>query len=59
VLLDSLDDERERIVEENDHFVAVVPYWTVWPFETLVIARREPPPCSAPTTPNEPPSAQC
>ena len=43
VLLDSLDDERERIVEENDHFVAVVPYWAVWPFETLVIARRRAP----------------
>ncbi len=43
VLLDYLDDERERIVEENDHFVAVVPYWAVWPFETLVIARRRAP----------------
>ena len=43
VLLDYLDDERERIVEENDHFVAVVPYWAVWPFETLVIARRRVP----------------
>ena len=29
VLLDYLDDERERIVEENDHFVAVVPYWAL------------------------------
>jgi UDPglucose--hexose-1-phosphate uridylyltransferase len=43
VLLDYLDDERERIVEENDHFVAVVPYWAVWPFETLVVARRRVP----------------
>jgi UDPglucose--hexose-1-phosphate uridylyltransferase len=32
--------ERERVVEENDHFVAAVPYWAVWPFETLVVARR-------------------
>ena len=40
VLLDYLDSERERIVVENEHFVAVVPYWAVWPFETLVIARR-------------------
>ena len=30
----------ERVVEENEHFVAVVPYWAVWPFETLVAARR-------------------
>jgi UDPglucose--hexose-1-phosphate uridylyltransferase len=31
---------RERIVCLNDEFVALVPYWAVWPFETLVIARR-------------------
>jgi UDPglucose--hexose-1-phosphate uridylyltransferase len=35
-----LDEERERIVEENEHFVASVPPWAVWPFETLVVARR-------------------
>ena len=29
-----------RVVEENDAFVAVVPWWAVWPFETLVIAKR-------------------
>ena len=31
---------RERIVEQNDHFLTVVPFWAVWPFETMVIARR-------------------
>jgi UDPglucose--hexose-1-phosphate uridylyltransferase len=31
---------RARIVCENDGFVALVPFWAVWPFETLVIARR-------------------
>jgi UDPglucose--hexose-1-phosphate uridylyltransferase len=30
-------DARVRIVEENDHFLAVVPFWAVWPFETLVL----------------------
>ena len=30
----------ERIVCENDGFVALVPFWAVWPFETLVISRR-------------------
>lgn len=30
----------ERIVVENDHWVAVVPYWAVWPFETLLLPRR-------------------
>jgi UDPglucose--hexose-1-phosphate uridylyltransferase len=29
-----------RIVVSNAHFVALVPFWAVWPFETLVISRR-------------------
>jgi UDPglucose--hexose-1-phosphate uridylyltransferase len=33
-------DERERIVTENEHFVALVPYWAVWPFETMIVGRR-------------------
>jgi len=33
-------DRRERIVVENEHWVAVVPYWAVWPFETLLMPRR-------------------
>ncbi len=40
LLADQLADERERVVEANEHFVAVVPYWAVWPFETLVASRR-------------------
>jgi len=32
--------QAERIVVENDLFVAVVPYWATWPFETLVLPRR-------------------
>jgi UDPglucose--hexose-1-phosphate uridylyltransferase len=31
---------EERLVCANDHFVVVVPFWAVWPFETLVISRR-------------------
>lgn len=30
----------ERIVCANDHFVALVPWWAVWPFETMVVSRR-------------------
>jgi UDPglucose--hexose-1-phosphate uridylyltransferase len=30
----------ERLVEENAHFVALVPFWAIWPFETLIISRR-------------------
>ncbi|HWG20265.1 MAG TPA: UDP-glucose--hexose-1-phosphate uridylyltransferase [Terracidiphilus sp.] len=32
--------QQERIVCQNDAFLAVVPYWAVWPFETLVLARQ-------------------
>jgi UDPglucose--hexose-1-phosphate uridylyltransferase len=31
---------RVRVVAENEHFVALVPYWAVWPFETMVLPRR-------------------
>ena len=31
---------RDRVVEENDAFLTVVPFWAVWPFETMVIAKR-------------------
>jgi UDPglucose--hexose-1-phosphate uridylyltransferase len=30
----------QRIVCENQEFVALVPFWAVWPFETLVLSRR-------------------
>lgn len=30
----------ERIVCENDSFTAVVPFWAIWPFETLIISNR-------------------
>jgi UDPglucose--hexose-1-phosphate uridylyltransferase len=33
-------DARERIVLENETWVALVPFWAVWPFETLLLPRR-------------------
>jgi UDPglucose--hexose-1-phosphate uridylyltransferase len=33
-------EKQERVVLENEHFVSVVPFWAVWPFETLVISKR-------------------
>jgi len=33
----------ERIICENDHFTALVPYWAVWPFEAMIIGRRHSP----------------
>lgn len=32
--------ERTRVVLENDSFVVVVPFWALWPFETLVLAKE-------------------
>lgn len=43
LLLDYLKEELfhpERVVAANDSFTAVIPFWAVWPFETLVIAHR-------------------
>jgi UDPglucose--hexose-1-phosphate uridylyltransferase len=31
---------RERVIVANDHFVVLVPFWAVWPFETLLLPRR-------------------
>jgi UDPglucose--hexose-1-phosphate uridylyltransferase len=30
----------ERVVAANENFVAVVPYWAVWPFEVMVLPVR-------------------
>ncbi|MCX6029516.1 MAG: UDP-glucose--hexose-1-phosphate uridylyltransferase [Chloroflexi bacterium] len=43
LLLDYLDLELtagERIVCANDHWVALTPFWAVWPFETILLPRR-------------------
>jgi len=30
----------ERVVTSNAHWVALVPFWAVWPFELLIVPRR-------------------
>src|SRR5579859_865482 len=32
--------DQVRVVSANDHFALLVPFWAVWPFETLLISRR-------------------
>jgi UDPglucose--hexose-1-phosphate uridylyltransferase len=42
LLLDYLELElkqRERVVAENESWVALVPFWAVWPFELLLLPR--------------------
>lgn len=36
-------EQKERIVCENNTFLAVVPFWAVWPFETLVVSKKRVP----------------
>ncbi|MBN1597385.1 MAG: UDP-glucose--hexose-1-phosphate uridylyltransferase [Bacteroidales bacterium] len=31
---------KERIILETIHFVVLVPFWTTWPFETMIISKR-------------------
>jgi len=31
--------KKERIILENKSFIVVVPYWALWPFETLLISK--------------------
>lgn len=43
LLGDYLKDEllqKERILFENAGFVALVPFWAVWPFEAMIIPKR-------------------
>lgn len=43
LLADYLTEElvrKERIVYENEHFVVLVPFWAIWPFETLIVSKR-------------------
>lgn len=32
--------EETRIVLENEHFTALVPFWATWPFETMILGRE-------------------
>ncbi|MCX6122866.1 MAG: UDP-glucose--hexose-1-phosphate uridylyltransferase [Ignavibacteriales bacterium] len=31
---------KERIVYENGSFVVLVPFWAIWPYETIIISKR-------------------
>ena len=43
LLFDYLDRELElgeRVVLANDDFCVLVPFWAIWPFETMILPRR-------------------
>lgn len=33
-------DSRDRIIFENQYFACLVPFWAVWPYETMIIPKR-------------------
>ncbi|OBQ55282.1 UDP-glucose--hexose-1-phosphate uridylyltransferase [Tamlana sp. s12] len=33
-------EKQERIIFENDEFVVLVPFWAVWPFETMIVPKK-------------------
>jgi len=43
LLMDYLEKElknEKRVVAKNDHWVALVPFWAIWPYEVLLVPRR-------------------
>jgi len=43
LLCDYLELELQdgsRVIMQNDHFVVIVPFWAVWPFETMILPRQ-------------------
>ncbi|MEA3409759.1 MAG: galactose-1-phosphate uridylyltransferase [Candidatus Eisenbacteria bacterium] len=42
LLLDVVEQESGgvRVVEEDDEWLALVPFWAVWPFETMLVPKR-------------------
>lgn len=38
--LDVEEENGERVVVANDDWVVLVPYWAVWPFETLLLPKK-------------------
>jgi UDPglucose--hexose-1-phosphate uridylyltransferase len=33
--------KQERIIFENDGFVVIIPFWAVWPFEAMIVPKRQ------------------
>ena len=32
---------KERVVFEHEHFVVLVPFWAIWPFETMILPKSD------------------
>jgi UDPglucose--hexose-1-phosphate uridylyltransferase len=38
--LDSEIRKNERVIFEDEDFMVLIPFWAVWPFETIIISKR-------------------
>ncbi|NMH88821.1 UDP-glucose--hexose-1-phosphate uridylyltransferase [Flavivirga algicola] len=34
-------EKKERIIFENDSFVVLIPFWAVWPFEAMIVPKKQ------------------
>ena len=30
----------ERIIHENEHFITLIPFWAIWPYEAMILPKR-------------------
>ena len=33
-------EKNERIIFQNDAFVVLIPFWAIWPFETMIVPKK-------------------
>ncbi len=33
--------KQERVIYENESFILLIPFWAIWPFETMIISKRK------------------
>ena len=33
-------EQKDRILIENEYFVGLVPYWAIWPYETMILPKK-------------------
>ncbi|WP_299125237.1 UDP-glucose--hexose-1-phosphate uridylyltransferase [uncultured Tenacibaculum sp.] len=34
-------EKNERILFENENFVVIIPFWAIWPYETMIIPKKQ------------------
>jgi UDPglucose--hexose-1-phosphate uridylyltransferase len=34
-------EANERIIYQNNHFVVLTPFWAIWPFETMILPKKQ------------------